>query len=117
MVHKRLTNSKMLCLREEGSRDSCLSTWLRTAGFSLLLIVLLAHSSSLAQEFGLDSAGARWGFSSRRETHNFNQAETFMNWNLPWSWDLGANWQIKHRLDASVGWLGGAGDDAAIFTL
>jgi hypothetical protein len=81
---------------------------------SIGVILLLAKVICPAQEFGLDSTGARWGLSSNDRTHNFNQAEGFVNWNLPWRWDLCSNWQIQHRLDISAGWLGGNGNDAAI---
>jgi hypothetical protein len=38
-------------------------------------------------------------------------------WNLPWRWILGDNWPLQSRLDASAGWLGRVGTDAAMVTL
>jgi hypothetical protein len=85
--------------------------WWTVTGF------LAATAASHAQEFGIESAGARFGFSSKKRSHNVNQAEGFANFNLPWRWDLGKDWFLKPRLDLTAGWIGGGGDDAGIFSL
>ena len=64
----------------------------------------------------LESAGARYGFGARSYTSDFKQSEVFVNWNLPWSYDLFTRWHLSWKLDCAAGWLGGAGDDAAIFS-
>lgn len=73
--------------------------------------------SSRAEDFRLESAGARGGFSSNRTGKEFYQAEAFGNCNLPWGWDLGGEWHLQSRLDFSVGWLGDRGNNAAIGTV
>ena len=64
----------------------------------------------------LESAGARFGFGAHERTESFRQSEAFVNWNLPWSYDLFTRWHLQWRLDCTAGWLGGHGQDAAIFT-
>ena len=71
-----------------------------------------------AEAFQLESAGVRVGVSpSPGAAHHFRQAEGFVNWNLPWRWDLGADWWLQTRLDASAGWLGSSFEDGFIGTL
>jgi hypothetical protein len=79
---------------------------------SQLFLAGAAH----AQSFGLESAGARVG-ASPGNAHNFHQAEGFLNFNLPWKWDLGKGWALQTRLDLSAGWLADPGADAALGTL
>jgi hypothetical protein len=69
-----------------------------------------------AQEFELESVGVRWGFSSVHATKDFNQTDAFLNWRLPWSWDLDSDsdWRLQSRLDLAAGWVGGNGDDSFI---
>jgi len=84
---------------------------LHLASFCVLLSVPLAHS----EEFRLESAGLRYGFSARAHTSGFKQSDVFVNWNLPWSWDLFSRWHLQWRLDCSAGWIGGNGDNAGVF--
>jgi len=84
---------------------------LHLASFCVLLSVPLAHS----EEFRLESAGLRYGFSARAHTSGFKQSDVFVNLNLPWSWDILSRWHLQSRLDCCAGWLGGNGQDAAIF--
>src|SRR5260370_30556792 len=80
-----------------------------------LLIALLAPASAgQAQDFRLESAGARFGFSTKQRTHTFNQAEGFADFNLPSRLDLGSDWRLQTRLDLSAGWLGAGNDDALV---
>ncbi len=80
-------------------------------------IIASAACGGFAQSIRLDSAGARFGFSPEGAGSDFHQAEGFVNWNLPWDWDLGSLWSLRSRLDASLGWLGESGADAGIATL
>jgi lipid A 3-O-deacylase len=91
---------------------------------TLTISLLLAAAASRAQglrfeweEFGFESAGARYGFPVDHRSQGFSQAEAFVNLNLPWKWNLGADWNVQSRLDASAGWLGREGFDAALVTL
>jgi hypothetical protein len=52
--------------------------------------------------------------SVRESGPNFNSAQVYANWNLPWGWDLGKEWRLQSRLDVSAGWLGDGYDNAAI---
>lgn len=76
--------------------------------------MLIAKPRCPAQGFTLESAGARFGFYAGGAGSAFHQGEAFVNWDLPWEWDLGSLWSLQTRLDASLGWLGQAGDNAAI---
>lgn len=75
-----------------------------------------AACGCLAQNVQLESAGARFGFYAVGAGSDFHQAEGFVNWNLPWVGDLGSLWLLQSRVDASLGWLGESGADAAIAT-
>jgi hypothetical protein len=84
----------------------------RWAVACLVLCALLGR----AEDFRLESIGARGGLSAHNSGKDFNQAEAFANWNLPWAWDLGKEWRLQSRLDFSLGWLGDRGNNAAIGT-
>lgn len=76
---------------------------------------LLAWSDlSRGETFRPESVGVRGGFSANESSREFNEAQAFMNWSLPWSWDLGKKWHLDPRLDLSVGWLGDNSHDAVI---
>lgn len=89
--------------------------WLWSLATLLLLITAVATTS--AEEFRLESVGVRAGFSGSSSGKDFNQAEFLLNCNLPWLWDLGKRWDLRPRLDASLGWLGDRTDNAAIAAL
>src|SRR2546428_1452519 len=98
----------------ESSQKAC--QWIRILA-CLMVWVSLLPPLSRAQELSLESAGARGGFSSNNPTDDFGQAEAFVNWNLPWRWEWGADWRLQSKLDLSAGWLGGHGAEAAIGTV
>jgi hypothetical protein len=79
--------------------------------------LLLCAAVGRAEDFRLESVGARGGFSSNTTGRTFEQAEGFANWNLPWGWDLGKEWRLQSWLDLSAGWLGEGSQAAAIGTL
>jgi len=68
--------------------------------------------------FGLDvhleSAGVRFGFSPIGAGRDFHQAEAFVNWNLPWMWDLGSLWRLQSRVEVSAGWIEDSGVNAGL---
>ena len=76
-------------------------------------LVAFAYGCS-AQEICLESVGARFGFNPFGAGHDFYQAEGFVNWNLPWRWDLGSSLNLQSRVDVSAGWLAESGASAAI---
>ena len=93
-------------------------TYRRTGVTRWVLVCLLASAAgALGEDLRLESVGVRAGFSANSSGQSFNQAETFVNVNLPWGWDLGKEWYLQSRLDSSIGWLGDRGNNAAIVTL
>ncbi len=83
----------------------------------IVICLLAAAPAVYADEFRLETAGARFGFSPAQKARDFHQAEGFLNFYLPWSWDLGARWNLASRLDLSAGWLGDPYTDAFVGTL
>jgi hypothetical protein len=90
----------------------------RLPGVKALIIGwLLARASGCSgQVIHLESTGARFGFNPIGHGSHFLQAEGFVNWNLPWGWDLGPLWHLQSRTDVSAGWIGESSEDAAIVT-
>ena len=78
---------------------------------------LLWAAPGRAEDFRLESVGARGGVSANEGRDEFHQAELFGNWNLLWGWDLGKEWHLQSRLDLSVGWLGDSSQSATVGTL
>jgi hypothetical protein len=70
-----------------------------------------------AGNFSFESAGARFGAGASSSNRDFHQAEAFVDWNLPWHWDLGKKWDLASRLGFSAGWLGNNHSDGAVGTL
>ena len=71
----------------------------------------------LARDFLSPTVGARFGVGGNASSQAFNEAEVFLDWNLPWRWDLGGNLWLQTRMDFSAGWLGDRGANVEIFTL
>src|SRR6516162_6127882 len=63
-------------------------------------------ASSLAGDFCLESVGVRGGFSSDARGDDFYMVEAIVNCNLPWRWDLGADFGLQTGLNFSAGTLG-----------
>jgi hypothetical protein len=83
----------------------------------LILFWLCAGSYGFGAEFEFESTGVRFGGKPTGSGHNFHEADTFVNWYLPWDWNLDPPWYLRTRLDFSMGWLGEPGENAAIGTL
>jgi hypothetical protein len=82
----------------------------------LVIAWLLASASRCpADDIHVESTGARFGFNPIGDGDHFRQAEAFVNWDLPWNWDLGSLWRLQSRFDFSAGWLGESSANAAIF--
>ncbi len=77
------------------------------------LILFISTAPLQAQNAGFEGLGGRFGLSVARGPE-LRQAETFVSFRLPWSWDLGAQFRLQSRLDFSVGWLGSDNDNAVI---
>src|SRR5947208_3232880 len=75
---------------------------------------LLASRVVRAEDFHVESAGARFGLSAESRSENFHQAEGFANWDLPWHWEFASNWRLQSRLDSAAGWLGRRGENAFV---
>ena len=80
----------------------------------LFCLLLLTGLSIRGGEFRLESAGARFGFSSQDRSSGFIQAEAFADFALPWKLELGKDWHMLTRLDGSLGYLSGNADSAII---
>jgi hypothetical protein len=88
---------------KRGYRNTCI------IGALFCFLALVGNKGS-AQDFRLESIGGRFGFGANDSGSDFRQAEAFLDWNLPWGWDLGKEWHLQTRLDLSAGWLGETGD-------
>jgi len=80
-----------------------------------IFCVLMSAASARSEDVSLESAGLRYGFSARAHTASFKGSDVFVDWNLPWSYDMFSRWHLQWRLDCSAGWIGGNGDRAAVF--
>ena len=91
---------------------------LRFGAGALLVSALLAGSSKcFGQGIRWESVGVRFGFHPYGDVQDFYAADIFANWTLPWGWDLNPVWHLQSRLDASAGWLGENGANAAALSL
>ena len=59
----------------------------------------------------------RGGTSANRSGRDFNEAQVFAEWKLPWAPELGKEWHLQSRLDLSAGWLGDREKNAAMGTV
>ena len=87
----------------------------RVSGWAVGFFLFYAVAGR-AEDFRLESVGARVGFPANWSSRYFRQVEIFANWNLPRGWDLGKEWWLHSRLDLSAGWLGDQGVNGAIGT-
>jgi hypothetical protein len=92
----------------------------KTVGFCTRVIsaasltVLLGAGAAQAGDFSLESVGARWGLSSSKKGTQMMETDAFVDFNLPWRWDMGKDWHLQTKLNTSIGWFSGGGDQAAI---
>lgn len=87
----------------------------RLIGATLLCSFAMAIESR-AQQLRWESVGVRSGFSATSIDDGFHQAEAFLVWDLPWSWQLGSSWRVQSQLDLSAGVLDGSGADGFVGT-
>ena len=75
-----------------------------------LLISLAAFTATAGEDahpsFGLESAGFRYGFGQGVLARHFQEAEALVDFTLPQQWDLGRSWELKPRLELSLGSFG-----------
>jgi len=93
------------------------SRWGGLLKWAVVGVLLASTAGGQAQGFSFESAGARLGIGANRSSSDFQQAEAFADWNLPWHWDLGAKLGLQTRLDLSAGWLGNNHASAAVANL
>lgn len=91
------------------------SRWTSVTGWVIPCLLLWAIVGR-AEGFRLESVGTRGGIPANQSGQDFNQAEVFANFDLPWGWELGKQWRLQTRLDLSAGWLGDHGANSAIVT-
>ena len=95
-------------------KDKRVLKWFR----GVCLVLLMATAQVIvAEDFHVDSAGARVGGSFGALGAEFAEADAFLNWALPWRWDVGREGWLQTRLDLSAGWLGDRRTDAFIGTV
>jgi hypothetical protein len=87
---------------------------LRLAAAGAAFWLCAARCAEETQDFRIDSAGARYGIPAGRSGLEFDEAEGFALWQLPWRWDWRAGWRLDTLLDTAAGWLGDGKDAAKI---
>jgi hypothetical protein len=91
----------------------------RKNGFFALTAALVLGSltrDGRAADLLPESCGLRYGLPSSGASLDFHQGEAFADWNLPWKWDLGADWVVQTRLDVAAGWFGEGDVGGGIFS-
>src|SRR5215831_16820242 len=63
-----------------------------------------------------ESIGLRFGFNPQGAAEGFYQADVCADWFLPWDWHLDSVWHLQTGLDATAGFLGQRGREAAMFS-
>jgi hypothetical protein len=86
---------------------------------SAVLVAFLLRGSLCAgsDDFHLDTAGVKYGFGSGLSSSDFHEFAAFVDWHLPWDWDLGRKWHLQSCLDLTAGCVTDFNDDAALLTL
>jgi hypothetical protein len=67
-----------------------------------------------AEDFRLESAGMRFGFTANFTSKGFHQAEAFADLELPWRWQWASHWELQSKLDLAAGAFGDSAQDAAV---
>ncbi len=71
------------------------------------LVAVVAQAQDGADDkFSLESAGVRHGFGEGSLSRDFQELEALVDFNLPLKWDLGRTWELKPRLELSLGSFG-----------
>ncbi len=92
------------------SRGSFLGTFVLRC---LLFLTLTATARAGTNDFRLESVGARYGLSMFQTGNTLYEGEVFVDFNLPWRWNLGKDWSLQTKLNLSAGVIGGGGENAA----
>jgi hypothetical protein len=66
--------------------------------------------SSHALALDVHMLGLRGGISDHHNDEDFRQYEASAIWNLPWSWNIGTDWDLVPYLEANAGLLRGSGN-------
>ena len=81
----------------------------------MFLPLLLCAGRANAQDFL--TLGARGGLSFNDQSHRFQQAEAFAQFDLPWQWKFCSDWVLNPRIDVSGGYLNSQGTTAFVGTV
>jgi lipid A 3-O-deacylase len=94
---------------------------MKVSGFLVAAVIygfpLVGIGQVKAADFGLESAGARFGIGANGPAEHMNQGEAFGVLNLPLCWSNDGHWHLQTRLEISAGRLGGEGESAIIGSL
>lgn len=83
----------------------------------LLFALALGVLSTWAEDFRLDTCGARFGFSHHKGEDRFLSSEAYAVCDLPWRRTSGSNWTWQCQMEMSAGWLGGRREDGFVGAL
>ncbi len=75
-------------------------------GLILVAGVVAFGQNDPEKSFALEAAGLRYGFGTGSLGHDFQEAEAVADFTLPYKWDLGKTWELKPRLELSLGSFG-----------
>jgi lipid A 3-O-deacylase len=68
---------------------------------------MVVNAESLAdRSLSWESAGVRYGFGTSGLSRDFQQVEATVDLRVPCKWDLGRTWELKPRLELSLGSFG-----------
>ncbi|PWU19479.1 MAG: hypothetical protein C5B50_06450 [Verrucomicrobia bacterium] len=67
--------------------------------------ILLLCRAAMGMDLTPEAVGARTSFPGNTHAEHFFEAEICADWDLPWRWNLGSDWNLLTRLDTSAGWL------------
>lgn len=62
------------------------------------------------------SVEVRAGTSLNHRSESFREVDAALNFDLPWRWNLGSDFQIQTRADLSAGWLRGEDEEGVVGT-
>src|SRR5436190_7174873 len=84
------------------------------ARVGLFLIWFCAATVASAEDFFLDSVGARFGFGANESARDFYEVEVFTDINLPYRWKVGRSFHVEPKIDVGIGRLGYRSDNSVV---
>jgi hypothetical protein len=101
------------------SGRSCVRNKRLAVVFAFVSVLCPARAETLQTgqpQITLESVGTRYGISAFGHTSHFRELDAFVEWNLPYQWELGRDFSLSTKVSASGGWLDRLGDSGAIFS-